>query len=522
MSRVEGQAGAGPDGHPGGPGAPGAAPEAALGEYRARRHAGRTPEPGTAPPGGGPSPETAGSAVRDDTAGPVDHTGDDQAGRGDTFVVQEHHARALHWDVRLERDGVLVSWAVPKGLPVEESTNHLAKRTEDHPLDYADFAGTIPTGEYGAGTVTIWDRGTYELEEWTDDKVKVVLHGTRVAGRYVFFRTRGADWMVHRMDPPQDPDRQPMPSRLEPMLAVRGKLPSGDGWAYEIKWDGVRVLAFVDGGRVTARARSGRDVTAAYPELRALGRKLGSTQAVLDGEIVAFGAAGTPDFGLLSHRMHVTDPAAARRLARRTPVTYLVFDLLFVDGHPTMSLTYDERRELLARLPGLEVPEAFPGDGDAVLRAISQAGMEGVVAKRRSSPYQPGRRSADWVKVKSTRRQTVVIGGWEPGSGARRDRIGALLVGVATPAGFRYAGQVGTGFTDAMLDRLAELLAPLRRDDPPFPDVPAEYARDAVWVAPELLADVEYGSWTADGRLRHPAFKGLRDDVPPSAAEREG
>jgi bifunctional non-homologous end joining protein LigD len=312
-----------------------------------------------------------------------------------------------------------------------------------------------------------------------------------------------------------------MPTRLEPMLAVRGELPSGDGWAYEIKWDGVRVLAFADGGRVGARARSGRDVTAAYPELSALGQALGPTRAVLDGEIVAFGSAGTPDFGLLSHRMHVTDPATAGRLAQRTPVTYLVFDLLFLAGRPTTSLTYDERRELLADLPGLQVPPAFPGDGAAVLRASRRAGLEGVVAKRRSSTYQLGRRSADWVKVKNTRRQTVVIGGWEPGIGARRDRIGALLVGVATPAGFRYAGQVGTGYSDTVLDRLAALLAPLRRNDPPFPDVPEEYARNAVWVSPDLVADVEYASWTADNRLRHPTFRGLRDDIPPTAAERE-
>ncbi|WP_307874882.1 DNA polymerase ligase N-terminal domain-containing protein [Frankia nepalensis] len=472
----------------------------------------------------------------------MDHTGDDQAGRGDTFVIQEHHARALHWDVRLERDGVLVSWAVPKGLPVDPRTNHLARQTEDHPLEYAEFAGEIPKGQYGGGTVTIWDRGTYELESWTADKVKFVLRGDRVRGRYVFFRAGGRrgpdDWMVHRMDPPQDPSREPMPTALEPMFAVLGELPAGQEWAYEVKWDGMRVLAFVEGGRVRARARSGRDVTAAFPELRAVGAALGATQAVLDGEIVAFGAHGTPDFSRLAHRIHVEDAAAARRLARRIPVSYLVFDLLFLDGHRTTELSYDQRRELLSGLPGLTLSEELPGDGPTVLRASVDAGLEGIVAKRRSSPYLPGRRTTDWVKAKNIRAQTVVIGGWEPGAGKRANRIGSLLVGVADsgadtgtgtasdadpgrragePA-LRYAGHVGTGFSDATLDLLARLLTPLRADTSPFSDVPAARARRAVWVRPVLVAEVTYTRWTPDARLLHPSFRGLRDDLAPEDA----
>jgi bifunctional non-homologous end joining protein LigD len=313
-----------------------------------------------------------------------------------------------------------------------------------------------------------------------------------------------------------------MPTALEPMRAVAAQeLPSGPDWAYEIKWDGMRVVAFVDGGQVRARSRSGRDVTAAFPELRALGAALGATRAVLDGEIVAFGADGTPDFALLAHRMHVGDPAAARRLAGRIPISYLVFDLLFLDGHPTMALPYDDRRALLAALPGLTLSEQLPGDGPQVLRASAVAGLEGIVAKRRTSPYLPGRRGADWVKVKHTRDQSVVIGGWEPGAGARARHIGSLLVGVAAPApdgapAFRYAGQVGTGFSAATLDLLERLLAPLRRDGPPFTDVPAALLRTCVWVRPELVADVEHAHWTPDNRLRHPSFKGLRDDLTPA------
>src|SRR4051795_6543693 len=219
-----------------------------LDSYRAKRDFGHTPEP----------------------------TGDVPAGQeadAPRFVVQEHHARALHWDLRLEHEGVLASWAVPKGIPADPSRNHLAVRTEDHPLEYLEFHGDIPAGEYGAGTMRIWDRGTYELHKFREDEVMVTLHGERARGRYVLFRTRGKDWMIHRMDPPQDPDREPMPERIEPMLARSGSLPREDGrWAYEIKWDGVRAIAFVEGGRVRLQTRTGRDVTARYPELRAMGR----------------------------------------------------------------------------------------------------------------------------------------------------------------------------------------------------------------------------------------------------------
>lgn len=318
-----------------------------------------------------------------------------------------------------------------------------------------------------------------------------------------------------------------------PMLAVLGDLPEGEAWAYEIKWDGVRCLVEVAGGRVRARSRSGRDITASFPELRAVADALGGLGAradagngtVLDGEIVAFGAGGMPDFGLLAQRVHLTEPDRVRRAAAAAPVRYLVFDLLRLGGRRTVELTYDTRRKLLATLPGIEVPESFPGGppgaGAAVLQASAQAGLEGVVAKRRASTYQPGRRSPDWVKVKNVRRQSVVIGGWEPGLGERADRIGVLLVGVATPVGLRYAGQVGTGFTQATLIHLADLLAPLRTDRPPFPDVDSAHARTATWVRPVLIAEVEHSSWTSEGRLRHPSFKGLRDDLRPGDAVRE-
>src|SRR5687768_13118764 len=222
-----------------------------LRRYREKRDAAATPEP-------------AGEAGADA-----------QAAGAPRFVVQEHHARRLHWDLRLEHDGVLASWAVPRGIPPGPERNHLAVRTEDHPLEYLEFHGEIPAGQYGAGSMTIWDRGTYEQHKWRDKEVMVTFHGERVRGRYVLFRTRGDDWMIHRMDPAEDPDREPMPESLEPMLATTGPLPADDErWAYEIKWDGVRAIALIDAGRLRLHARSGRDITGRYPELRPLGESL--------------------------------------------------------------------------------------------------------------------------------------------------------------------------------------------------------------------------------------------------------
>ena len=228
---------------------------------------------------------------------------------------------SLHWDLRLEHDGTLASWAVPKGIPPDPRKNHLAVRTEDHPLEYLDFHGEIPEGEYGAGTMRIWDRGTYETHKWRDDEVMVTFHGERVQGRYVLFRTGGKNWMIHRMDPPQDPDREPMPERIEPMLARIGTLPRDDDrWAYEIKWDGVRAIGYADGGRLRLASRNGRDITPRYPELRELGRALAGHEAVLDGEVVAFDAEGRPSFQRLQRRMHLTSEHAVRRLAQSDPV----------------------------------------------------------------------------------------------------------------------------------------------------------------------------------------------------------
>jgi bifunctional non-homologous end joining protein LigD len=445
------------------------------------------------------------------------------SGNDDTFVIQEHHARRLHWDFRLERDGVLVSWALPKGVPEDPKRNHLAVHTEDHPLDYATFAGDIPKGEYGGGRVTIWDRGTYTCEKWSDDEVKVVLDGSRVEGRYVLFRTGADDWMIHRMSPPADPAAEPMPAHLKPMLASPGQLPGVDDeadWAFEMKWDGVRAVVYVDHGSVRVLTRNDREVAATYPELRGLGEVFGARRVVLDGEIVALDERGRPSFGELQARMHVQRPS--RALLDRVPVTFLAFDLLYDDGELLLGRSYDERRAVLENL-GLAgarwaTPPAFEGDGAAALAASHQQGLEGVLAKRRRSTYVPGRRSRDWVKVKHVQMQEVVVVGWKPGAGRRAGSIGSLLLGIHNDEGrLVYAGHVGTGFTDRVLDDLTGRLRPLVRKTSPLADeVPRAHARDAHWVTPRLVGEVAYAEWTRDGRLRHPVWRGLRPDKSPN------
>lgn len=349
-----------------------------LGEYRRKRDPKRTPEPI-----------------------PAGHPAETERNR---FVIQQHHARALHWDVRLERDGVLVSFAVPRGLPRDRTRNNLAKHTEDHPLEYLDFAGEIPAGAYGGGRMLIFDQGTYETEKWRDDEIAVIFHGERTAGRYIFFRTGGADWMVRRMDPPE-PGWEPMPEVVPPMLATRAAgLPADDGyWGYEMGWGGRRVSAYVSGGRVRMMEAGGDDVTAWYPEVRALGPALAPIEAVLDGEIVAFDGP-RPDAALLDRRKAPKDAAAARRAAERTPVQFLAFDLLWLEGHGTVeAIGYAERRELLESLSiageHWQTPPYFPGGGAFAIEAARGQGLPSVVAKRLTSPYLPGRHSRLWRTI---------------------------------------------------------------------------------------------------------------------------
>jgi bifunctional non-homologous end joining protein LigD len=315
------------------------------------------------------------------------------------------------------------------------------------------------------------------------------------------------------------------------MLATAGRLPAAEaGWAYEMKWDGLRAICYVTSGGIRLESRTGRDITYAYPELAGLAaavRDGGAKDAVFDGEIVAFGDEAVPSFEALQQRMNLGSAAEAAALAGRVPVSYLAFDLLALNGHALLDLPYRDRRELLNALSlagrRWQTPPSFTGaSGAEVLAASRHQHLEGVVAKRLASRYEPGRRSASWIKVKNVLRQEVVVGGWQPGEGGRSGQVGSLLIGVYEPGGLAYAGHVGTGFTQQTLGLLADRLAPLRQDTSPFAtEVPREHARLAVWVQPRLVVEVAFTQWTAAGRLRAPAFKGLRDDKDPAQVVRE-
>ncbi|OUE25305.1 ATP-dependent DNA ligase [Clavibacter michiganensis] len=512
-----------------------------LATYRAKRDAAKTSEP---VPAESPAPT-----------------------EGRSFVIQEHHARALHWDFRLEHDGVLVSWALPKGVPTEHGTNHLAVQTEDHPLEYGSFEGTIPAGEYGGGEVTIWDAGTFELEKWRDGKeVIATLHGrgdgTGIDGprRYALIHTGGhgkadANWLIHLMEPadaPGKPHARPArPAALEraggrtrvggrrkggaasapaPMLATAATGPGLDPdeeWAVEMKWDGYRAIAVVADGRATLTSRNGVDLTPAFPELAELPDALDVDDAVLDGEIVVLGSGGRPDFGLLQTRLGLTGEKDVARARKAAPVHLMLFDALAVGDRVLVEEPYGERRAALldaVREPGrgrIQVPPAFDGDLDGALATSRELGLEGVVAKRVDAPYESGRRSSAWIKIKHHRAQEVVVGGWRPGSGSRSSGIGSLLVGVPGPDGLEYAGRVGTGFTERDLADALRRLRPLARKTSPFADVPAADARDARWITPRLVGEVEFAEWTATGRLRQASWRGWRHDKSPDEVVRE-
>lgn len=525
-----------------------------LEKYRAKRDAASTPEPFTAErhragieTAGTESAETAGGTLRE------------------KFVIQEHHASRLHYDFRLERDGVLVSWALPKGVPTSKTQNHLAVQTEDHPMDYADFEGTIPKGQYGAGTISIWDRGFYECEKWIAGKEVIATligqddGGLGGARRFALIHTgRGDDqWLIHLMDPPgakkgrapRPPAEEPAPEEPEPasapaqksggaapeseppaapdsaaftpMLASSGTaadLPDKD-WQFELKWDGVRALIVGDAARIRLISRNGNDMSAAYPELT--DRSCWPDRPfVADGEIIAVGPSGRPDFGLLQGRMKLTKAADVAKAQSATPVRLMLFDLLSESGTDLRRLPLRKRR---ARLEAffttsgcpVELSPLIDADVRHILESAEELGLEGVMAKRTDGRYV-GQRSRSWLKLKFERTQEVVVGGWRPGKGERGESVGSLLLGIPAGSKLRYVGRVGSGFSARELKELRQQLDALTRKTSPFEDVPAADASDAHWVSAKLVGEVTYGEWTGSGKLRHPVWRGWRLDKSPA------
>jgi bifunctional non-homologous end joining protein LigD len=442
-------------------------------------------------------------------------------GTGNSFVIQKHRATRLHYDLRLEKDGALPSWAVPRGLPIAFGDRRLAVRTEDHPLEYGGFEGTIPEGHYGAGEVRIFDNGTYELIEWTDKKVSFRLLGRRYRGlEYHLVKTR-TDWLVFLASHQDAPLIDQPPSSLQPMLAEGGQQPFDDPrWRFEPKLDGIRALAFLSTDLTRLITRRGRDVATQYPELHMIHELVDQLNAVMDGEIVAFDEDGKNSFEALQQRMNLANEREIKRIAKQIPVALVAFDLLWLDGRNLTEQPLEERRELLQTVveedERLQLVTFVEREGSRLVAAARSLGLEGVVAKRHGSKYFSGRRSPDWRKIKLTNTQDCVILGWTPGQGGRAGTFGALLVGAYDDGKLRWIGQVGTGFTDKMLAKVMELLTPLVTKESPTDDSELKAIKGATFVRPEIVCEVEYLEITKSTRkMRAPSFKGLRTDKAP-------
>jgi bifunctional non-homologous end joining protein LigD len=511
-----------------------------LKKYVEKRHFDQTPEPAPKKPSAAKSAHSANLQ----------------------FCVQRHHASHLHYDLRLEVAGALKSWAVPKGPTLDPNQKRLAMMVEDHPMEYGNFEGVIPKGNYGGGSVMRWDRGTYQLlgdataqEQLTRGDFKFRLAGEKLAGEFAIVRMKrgkGNEWLLikkkdvdaHPGWDPEDHSRSVLSGRTQeeiargleaapavetpsgdmpriviPMLAELGKgvPPAGDDWVYEIKWDGVRAICFIESGKLRMISRKGNAIDKQYPELSILPHQIRARQAIVDGEIAALDAGGRPSFEMLQQRINVAEPSAIARLARSHPVVFFAFDLLYLDGRDLRALPLLERKKLLQEIlqPNdvIRYSEHFTTNASELLAAAKEQGLEGMVGKRAQSRYE-SRRSSDWVKWKVVDSADFVICGYTEGE---RHGLGALVLGNRAPgrAGkLTWAGNVGTGFDAKMVRTLFAKLAPLVTKESPLK--PARgLPRKVTWTKPELVCEVKFANWTEEGRLRAPVFLGLREDVDP-------
>jgi bifunctional non-homologous end joining protein LigD len=512
-----------------------------LEEYQKKRQFNRTPEPSGA---------------------------ESVAKTENTFVVQKHAARRLHYDFRLAIEGTLKSWAVPKGPSLNPDDKRLAVRTEDHPMDYANFEGNIPEGSYGAGTVMVWDRGTFQVEgkdsaakQVDRGEIKFALHGEKLRGSFVIVKLKhsekGNEWlMIKHKDGVVDPSwnidehdgsvltgrvleeikaqeapkrgpsplhaaelegakKAPMPARMAPMLAsISERAFSDPNWLFEIKWDGVRALAWIEDGELTLRARSGSDITSQYPELAGLKEAFTARQAIIDGEIAVLDERGHSNFEKLQERMHVRNPSST--LISQYPVIYFAFDLLYGDGYDLRGAPLLERKQLLQRLLHSSERIRFSDHqlekGKELFDLAKQNNLEGIVAKRIDSRYV-SERSANWLKLKTSKNLDAVVGGWTAPRGAGTP-LGSLLLGLYEGKKLRFIGHAGSGFDANMHKQVAAKLTELESSKCPFDQVP-ETNEKATWVKPVLVARVRFSGWTQENRLRHPVFQGLREDKKP-------
>jgi len=448
--------------------------------------------------------------------------GGKKRGKAPIFVVQRHDARRLHYDFRLERNGALASWAVPKGIPLEPGQRALAVHVEDHPIEYAKFEGVIPKGQYGAGPVEIWDNGTYELvEEKRNGGLTVRLHGKRLEGVWTLVPAKldgnPKNWLILRKREDGAVETSAR-RRYKPMMAtLADSVPAGEGWLFEVKWDGYRAIADVRQAETTLTSRNDNDLTGRFEAVaKEIAKAVKTPDCVLDGEICALDEEGRATF------------SAMQQGKPGTRYVFVAFDLLEVEGESLVDRPLTERHERLRALLDrrnqvVQLSEAFD-DGDALFHAAEQQKFEGIMAKRADSRYEVGRRTRNWLKIKTHGRQEFVVAGYTKGQGRRSGRFGSLILAYWRGDELVYAGNVGTGFTDGEIDRLLAKLRPLERKDSPFAVVPKmpKVRRDAIrWVEPKLVAEVEFVEWTHDGRLRAPSYQGLREDKSTKDVRRE-
>jgi bifunctional non-homologous end joining protein LigD len=496
------------------------------------------------------------------------------------FFIQRHNATRLHYDFRLEIDGMLKSWAIPKGPSLDPSVKHFAAMVEDHPLDYGDFEGNIPKGEYGGGSVMLWDRGTFELigpesaaEQIARGDLKFGLHGEKLSGTWAIVhmrnRGKGNEWLIIKKkdeaaQTPWDieglaysvktgrtqeeiaadlpahkkasakkkaaathPEKlkgaihAPMPGFFEPMGAtLADQLPKGAEWIFEVKWDGVRGLVFIDDGALSIYTRNNNRCERQYPELQVLPHYIDAEQAILDGEIVVLDSKGVSHFELIQPRIHSQDANSIAKMGQKNPVHLFVFDLLYLDGYDLRRVPMVERKRLLEKIvkpfPLLRVSDHFENAGEDLLDAARQSGLEGLLAKSTTSVYE-SRRSRNWLKLKLTSEQEFVIAGYTPGE---REHFGSLALGYHEGGKLHYAGNVGTGFNARNLAELWALLEPLKIAKMPFA-VADKIPKGTLWVKPKLVAQIKFANWTGDRKLRAPVYLGLRDDKASAEVSRE-
>ncbi|HEY9776519.1 MAG TPA: non-homologous end-joining DNA ligase [Planktothrix sp.] len=503
-----------------------------------------------------------------------------------TFVIQKHDARRLHYDFRLEIGGVLVSWAVPKGPSLDPADKRFAVQTEDHPMAYAGFEGVIPAGQYGAGEVIVWDKGTYTPDEdgvtsWDNreeaekrmkkmlekGKLSIFLEGEKLRGSWALVHMKGKekDWLLIKHNdsftdrknditqkessvdsgrtlndvkegragkgPSEKPSKAALdkaktakfPRCYEPMLAALSEGPFNlKGWVYEPKLDGIRAISYLHDGDVELQSRRGLDLTTQYPSLA---RALASIKenVVLDGEIVALDESGRPSFQLLQKRLNLTRGADIKHAEQKRPIIYYVFDILHWNNKDLRGLPLAQRKEILHQVVvptgPVRLVESFSDDGDLAYKACIEHGLEGIVGKRLDSPYESGKRSPNWLKVKPTQSSEFVICGYTEGTGSRKKSFGSLILGERTESGdLKYVGGAGTGFTDKSIQALLATLKPYETKECPFKKRPPGKL-NPTWVRAELVAEIKFMERTDDGMLRAPVFLRLREDISPEEAK---